>query len=100
MNFNELWTDWPVMETSGLFKWYYLAQLAFWLQQVFVLHIEDRRKDHYQMFAHHIVTLALITVSYSVHMMRAGTTILVIFDVVDILLPVNTLATNICQNRS
>ena len=83
-----MWTDWPVLEVSGLFKWYYLAQLAFWLQQIFVLHIEDRRKDHYQMFAHHIITSFLIVGSYIYHMMRAGNVILCTMDIVDILLPV------------
>ena len=88
MNFKEMWTDWPVFETTGLFKFYYLAQLAFWLQQIFVLHIEDRRKDHFQMFAHHIITSALIVGSYQFHLTRVGNTILCAMDVVDILLPV------------
>ncbi|RPB24351.1 longevity assurance proteins LAG1/LAC1 [Terfezia boudieri ATCC MYA-4762] len=87
MNFREMWTDWPVFETTGLFKVYYLAQLAFWLQQIFVLHIEDRRKDHYQMFAHHIITSILITGSYQFHLTRVGNAILVTMDIVDILLP-------------
>lgn len=91
MNFKEMWTEWPVLETSGLFKWYYLAQLAFWFQQIFVLHIEDRRKDHYQMFAHHIITSILIGGSYQYHMTRVGNTILCAMDIVDILLPVSLL---------
>ncbi|KAF8463832.1 TLC domain-containing protein [Kalaharituber pfeilii] len=87
MNFGELWKNWPITEASGLFKWYYLAQLAFWLQQLFVLHIEDRRKDHYQMLAHHIITSLLIIASYLYHFLRVGNTILCTMDLVDILLP-------------
>lgn len=77
-------------ELGGLFKWYYLAQLAFWLQQIFVLHIEARRKDHYQMLAHHIITSALIMGSYYNYNSRVGNGILCAMDVVDILLPVSS----------
>lgn len=85
-NLENLWTDWPLREVSGLFKWYYLAQFAFWLQQIFILHIEDRRKDHVQMFAHHIITCALIAASYTHHLTRVGHVILIIMDFIDILL--------------
>jgi acyl-CoA-dependent ceramide synthase len=90
----QLWADWPLRETTGLLKWYYLAQFAFWLQQIFVLNIEERRKDHYQMFAHHIITCALIAASYCYHMTRVGHVILCIMDVIDILLSVNPLSSN------
>lgn len=82
-----LWRDWPVREVTGLMKWYYLAQYAFWVQQIFVLHIEERRKDHYQMLAHHIITCALMVGSYMYHFTRVGNAILCLMDVVDILLP-------------
>ena len=88
MNLEQLWTDWPVTHTSGLMKWYYLAQFAFWLQQIFVLQIEERRKDHWQMFAHHIITCGLLAASYTHHMTRVGHVILCIMDVIDILLSV------------
>ena len=90
MDLKALWKDWPILENSGLFKWYYLAQLAFWLQQLFVLHIEDRRKDHYQMLAHHIITSMLLGGSYLYHMTRVGNDILCAMDIVDILLPVSS----------
>ena len=89
LNFAELWTDWPVREIEGLPKWYYLAQFAQWIQQVFILHIEKRRKDHNQMLTHHIITFALVYSSYVYHMTRVGIAILCVFDNVDILLPVS-----------
>ncbi|KAI5791813.1 TLC domain-containing protein [Geopyxis carbonaria] len=88
MNVEELWTEWPVRELGGPFKWYYLVQFAFWLQQIFVLNIEERRKDHNQMLAHHIITCSLMAASYAYHMTRIGTVILCLMDFVDILLPV------------
>ncbi|KAK5991241.1 Sphingosine N-acyltransferase-like protein FUM18 [Cladobotryum mycophilum] len=88
LNLRELWTDWPNREIDGLMKVYMLAQWAFWLQQIIVINIEDRRKDHWQMFSHHIITTALVSSCYCYHHTRVGTFILVIMDVVDLFLPV------------
>ena len=83
-----LWTDWPNRELDGIMKAYLLCQWAFWLQQMIVINIEERRKDHWQMFTHHIVTTALIFACYAYHHSRVGNFILVIMDVVDLFLPV------------
>ncbi|KAF2199724.1 longevity assurance proteins LAG1/LAC1 [Delitschia confertaspora ATCC 74209] len=83
-----LWTGWPHREVNGLFKWYYLVQFAFWIQQILVVNIEEKRKDYAQMFTHHIITSALMLTSYGYYHMRVGSVILCIMDVVDIILPV------------
>lgn len=87
-NLSNLWTHWPTRDMDGLFKWYYLVQFAFWLQQMIVVNIEERRKDYAQMFTHHIITAALIFTSYGYHMCKIGNMILCLMDPVDILLPV------------
>ncbi|KAL9601609.1 MAG: hypothetical protein Q9219_002443 [cf. Caloplaca sp. 3 TL-2023] len=87
LNTRRLWTDWPNREMDGLFKWYYLVQFAFWIQQIVVVNIEERRKDHWQMFTHHIITCALMFTSYGYHQTKVGNTILCLMDVVDLLLP-------------
>lgn len=84
MNLRNLWTNWPVREIGGLRKWYILVQYAFWLQQIMVINIEKRRKDHWQMFTHHIVTTLLIFTSYGYHQTKVANLILCIMDVVDI----------------
>jgi very-long-chain ceramide synthase len=83
-----LWRGWPDREVDGLFKWYYLVQFAFWLQQILVVNIEERRKDHAQIFTHHLVTCALMFTSYGYHHHRVGNAILVTMDSVDTILPV------------
>ena len=88
LNLKELWTNWPNREIGGLRKWYILAQYAFWLQQIMVINIEARRKDHWQMFTHHIVTTMLIFTSYGYHQTKVANLILCIMDVVDLILPV------------
>jgi len=87
LNLHELWTDFPTSSMNGLFKWYYLVQFAFWLQQIVVVHIEEPRKDHWQMFTHHLVTCALISMSYSYYQTKVGNIILCVMDVVDLFLP-------------
>ncbi|KAF2424460.1 LAG1-domain-containing protein [Tothia fuscella] len=83
----EMWTNFPTRSMTGLMKWYYLVQFAFWVQQLFVLHIEEKRKDHWQMFTHHIFTNALMFTSYGFYQTKVGNVILCIMDFVDILLP-------------
>ncbi|KAG6000130.1 hypothetical protein E4U21_005806 [Claviceps maximensis] len=87
LNMREMWTNWPNREVGGLMKSYVLAQWAFWLQQIMVINIEERRKDHWQMFSHHIITTILISSCYCYHFTRVGNMILVIMDVVDLFLP-------------
>ncbi|KAI4232046.1 MAG: hypothetical protein LQ349_005233 [Xanthoria aureola] len=85
LNLRQLWTNWPDREMRGLFKWYYLVQFAFWVQQIVVVHIEKRRKDHWQMFTHHVITCILMFTSYGYHQSKVGNTILCLMDAVDIL---------------
>lgn len=87
LNLRALWRDWPVREMEGFSKWYYLVQFAFYLQQIVVVNIEERRKDHWQMFTHHIITCALIFGAYGYHQTKVGNLILCLMDVVDLFLP-------------
>lgn len=89
LNLRELWTNWPNRELGAVVKAYILAQWAFWLQQIIVINIEDRRKDHWQMLSHHLITCALISACYSYHHTRVGTLILVLMDVGDLQLGVS-----------
>ncbi|CAE6407410.1 unnamed protein product [Rhizoctonia solani] len=81
------WVNYPVRFLPGPIKFYYLCQLACWVHQLIVLNIEERRKDHFQMLAHHIITIALIAGSYITHFTRIGIAVLVIMDFCDIILP-------------
>lgn len=70
-----------------LSKWYYLVQTAFWLQQIMVLNLEERRSDHQQMLTHHAVTVLLMSFSYVFNWTRVGNAVLCLMDFVDLLLP-------------
>ena len=84
-----MWTHFPTPSITGVMKFYYLAQFAFWLQQILVVHIEEKRKDHWQMLTHHLVTCMLILTSYGYYQTKVGHVILVIMDVVDMVFPVS-----------
>ncbi|KAJ6583032.1 TLC domain-containing protein [Mycena vulgaris] len=83
-----LWLGYPHIPLAAPLKLYYITQTAFYTHQVFVLHAEARRKDHVEMIAHHIVTLALMSASYVFNFTRAGCIIMVLMDTCDILLPI------------
>ncbi|KEF60460.1 uncharacterized protein A1O9_02021 [Exophiala aquamarina CBS 119918] len=87
LDLRALWRNWPIREMDGLAKWYYLVQFGFWLQQIVVVNIEERRKDYHQMFTHHVITCILMLASYGYHQSRVGTLILCLMDSVDIILP-------------
>ncbi|KAF4443036.1 sphingosine n-acyltransferase lag1 [Fusarium acutatum] len=84
LDLQAMWTNWPNREISGLMKIYMLAQLAFWLQQMIVINIEKRRKDHWQMLSHHVVTIALVYCSYRYGLTRVGNVVLILMDFNDL----------------
>ncbi|KAI7830529.1 TRAM/LAG1/CLN8 homology domain-containing protein, partial [Gamsiella multidivaricata] len=76
----------PHTQLPHVMLWYYYVQLAFWLQQIFVLHIEVPRKDFWALMAHHTVTLLLISGSALSNFWRAGNAVFVVMDLADIIL--------------
>ena len=91
LNLHGIWEGWPFREIDGTFKVYYLLQWAFYVQQILVVNIEEKRKDYMQMLVHHIFTTALLFLSYGYYHMRVGLVILCTMDLVDIILPVSLL---------
>ncbi|ODV59908.1 LAG1-domain-containing protein [Ascoidea rubescens DSM 1968] len=83
---DNLYNSWPNDKISFLNKIYYLVNVSNWLQQIFVLNIEEKRKDYLQMFSHHIITVLLIIGSYYYYFMEIGNVILVLMDIVDVIL--------------
>lgn len=83
------WRDYPVLEFSPSFKYYYLIQFAYWLQQIFVLQIEAPRKDYKELVMHHINTLLLISLSYYCNFTRVGNAVFVCMDLPDTFLAVS-----------
>ncbi|KAJ5610195.1 hypothetical protein N7510_006914 [Penicillium lagena] len=87
LDYSAIWSEWPQRALPGLNKWYLLVQLSFWIQQIMVIHLEARRKDHYQMLTHHVVTSALLSSAYIYRFYNVSNVVLCLMDIVDFLLP-------------
>lgn len=83
-----LYETYPHKTHDWYFKVFYLGQAAFWVQQsvVLLLQLEKPRKDFYELILHHIVTIALIWLSYRFHFAWMGIQIFITMDVSDFFL--------------
>src|SRR3569833_120199 len=79
---------------EAIFKFYYLFQAAYWAQQaiVLVLGMEKPRKDFRELIGHHIVSLALIGLSYRFHFTYIGIAVYITHDISDFFLAVRNLS--------
>ncbi|TFK55482.1 longevity assurance proteins LAG1/LAC1 [Heliocybe sulcata] len=87
LNPTHVWLNYPHIPIPGPVKAYYLIQTAFYIHQVLVLNAEARRKDHWQMMTHHVITITLVFLSYFYNFTRVGCMIMLIMDWCDIFLP-------------
>ena len=83
-----LWTPHPHMggqTNSPSIHLLYLLQMALWLATS-VQHrfVEERHKDYFLMYAHHLVSIALVGASYYYNFVRVGVVVLYLHDVSDI----------------
>ncbi|KAJ6515944.1 TLC domain-containing protein [Mycena sanguinolenta] len=83
-----LWVNYPHTPVAGPLKFYYLTQSAFYTHQMLILNAEAPRKDHYQMMAHHVITVFLMGLSYFFNFTRVGSLIMFLMDLCDIFLPI------------
>ncbi|KAK7696028.1 hypothetical protein QCA50_000669 [Cerrena zonata] len=83
----EVWHGYPHIPLAGPLKFYYLTETAFYLHQFLILNAEARRKDHWQMMTHHVITVILMIGSYSYNYTRIGCLIMLLMDLSDVFLP-------------
>lgn len=89
---NECWRNYPYHPISDQVWWYYMLEGAFYWALLFSSVVFDiRRADFYQLTLHHIVTISLLFISWSINMVRVGTLILFSHDVADILIELGKL---------
>ncbi|KAJ3843399.1 longevity assurance proteins LAG1/LAC1 [Lentinula raphanica] len=79
------WIDYPHWDMKPELKRYYLMHMAYWIQQllVLVLALEKPRKDHYELVAHHIVTIWLVGWSYLINLTLIGNAVYMSMDIPD-----------------
>lgn len=93
-NTQGMYASFPHRSHDAMFKFYYLFEAAYWAQQalVMLLGLEKPRKDFKELVLHHIVTLALIGLSYRFHFTYMGIAVYVTHDVSDFFLAVSLLS--------
>lgn len=84
-NTDAFW-NFPQITMPGLFKVYYLLQLAYWLQQIIVLafKLEKPRKDYNELIIHHVVTVSLVLLSYYFNFTLVGNAVFLTMDISDV----------------
>lgn len=90
-NTRAMFEGFPHREHIGVFKAYYLLQASYWSQQaiVLMLQLEKPRKDFKELVGHHIITLALIGLSYRFHFTYMGIAVYITHDISDFFLAVS-----------
>jgi acyl-CoA-dependent ceramide synthase len=91
-NTRAMYEGFPHKTHDADFKFYYLFQAAYWSQQaiVLLLGMEKPRKDFKELVGHHIVTLALIGLSYRFHFTYMGLGVFITHDISDFFLAVSS----------
>lgn len=89
-NTTAMFEGFPHREHVAVFKAYYLLQASYWAQQaiVLLLQLEKPRKDFKELVMHHIITLALIFLSYRFHFTYMGIAVYITHDISDFFLAV------------
>jgi acyl-CoA-dependent ceramide synthase len=92
-NTKAMYLNYPRRAHDAPFKFYYLFQAAYWTQQAIVLclGLEKPRKDFKELVGHHIVTLALISLSYRFHFTHMGLGVFITHDLSDFTFAVGNL---------
>ncbi|KAL1965699.1 hypothetical protein VTN77DRAFT_5199 [Rasamsonia byssochlamydoides] len=87
-NTTAMFEGFPHREHTADFKAYYLLEAAYWAQQaiVLLLQLEKPRKDFKELVGHHIITLALIFLSYRFHFTYMGLAVYITHDISDFFL--------------
>ncbi|PHH58717.1 hypothetical protein CDD82_2764 [Ophiocordyceps australis] len=83
-----MYEHFPHRSHEAVVKFYYLFQAAYWAQQaiVLLLGMEKPRKDFKELVGHHIVSLALIALSYRFHFTYIGIAVYTTHDISDFFL--------------
>ena len=65
--------NFPHHNTTNDIWWYYMIELGFYISLMFSQFMDVKRKDFWEMFVHHIVTILLLTLSWTCNLTRIGT---------------------------
>ncbi|KAI4886856.1 hypothetical protein NFI96_021437, partial [Prochilodus magdalenae] len=82
----EMWKGFPTLTLLPSQYWYYMIELGFYISLLFSVASDVKRKDFKEQIVHHVATILLISFSWCVNYIRAGTLIMLVHDASDYLL--------------
>lgn len=77
------WYNYPFHTVDPHVWWHYMWELAFYWALFISQFFDAKRKDFWEMFIHHLATLALLNLSWTNHMHRMGSLVLIVHDFAD-----------------
>uniref|UniRef100_U5EU05 Putative schlank n=1 Tax=Corethrella appendiculata TaxID=1370023 RepID=U5EU05_9DIPT len=80
------WYGYPHQSVSNDVWWYYMISMAFYWSLTVSQFFDVKRKDFWQMFVHHMITILLIALSWICNVHRVGSLVLLVHDCADIFL--------------
>ncbi|XP_021205425.1 ceramide synthase 6 isoform X2 [Bombyx mori] len=83
---DQCYIGYPHQGVTGDVWWYYMISSAFYWSLTISQFWDVKRKDFWQMFVHHIATIALLSFSWVCNLHRIGTLVLLTHDCADIFL--------------
>ncbi|KAJ3609741.1 hypothetical protein NHX12_024252 [Muraenolepis orangiensis] len=72
----EMWNGFPKMPLLTSQYWYYMLELGFYVSLLLSVATDVKRKDFKEQIVHHVATILLISFSWLVNYIRAGTLIM------------------------
>ncbi|CAN8009904.1 unnamed protein product [Ixodes pacificus] len=93
------WYDFPYHPVADGIWWYYMIQLGFYTSCTASHFVSTKRRDFWTMFAHHVVTITLLCLSWSCNLHRVGSLVLIVHDFADVPLEVARMARYVNRQR-
>lgn len=82
-NLELCWFDYPRQELPADLKFYYLAEMGFYIHELVAVFFHAKKRDFWEMVVHHVATLFLVGFSYVANFMRMGSIMLLLHDLSD-----------------
>ncbi|XP_058118286.1 ceramide synthase 5 [Anopheles ziemanni] len=82
----QCWYGYPHQSVTNDIWWYYMISMAFYWSLTASQFYDVKRKDFLQMFAHHMITILLMALSWVCNLHRVGSLVLLVHDCADIFL--------------
>ncbi|GMR44705.1 hypothetical protein PMAYCL1PPCAC_14900, partial [Pristionchus mayeri] len=85
-NVNECWTGYPLQKIDDDIWWYNMITLTFYYSLLVPSFFDGRRRDYWQMIAHHVIAIIGFQMSFAINFVRSGSLGILSHDAADVIL--------------